>query len=329
MNTKILEAQNMTIASYGRGGDEQQLIENLSFSLDKGETLGIVGESGSGKSILASSIMHILPAGCKIKNGRVYFDGKDLYQLSRKELNTIRGFQMAMISDNPLEILDPIYTVEKQVRETIRVRNPHMSKADTIEMGLSIFRSLRMPDPEKMMHSFPYQLSGGMQQRVAIALVLCGDVKLLIADDATRSLDVTVAAQIVEILRKMKQEKQLSLVWISNSLPVCSLLADKIMIMYNGKMIEIGPKKKILTNPQHFYTQKMLQVTPELEEINREELFKGIKVREEKFLKKDNYGCEFAAICEHSQAECTIVVPALMDIDSTHKCRCHLFSNKP
>ncbi len=323
MNDAFLEASNINIVRQEPDGREKVLIEDLSFSLDRGETLGIVGESGSGKSILVSAIMRILPSSCTLKSGRIVFDGHDLYRISREQLATIRGFQVAMISDNPLEILDPICTVEKQVRETIMAHNPDMAPDEVAAKGLAIFRSLRMPDPEKMMHSYPYQLSGGMKQRVAIALALCGDVKLLIADDATRSLDVTVAAQIVEILRKMREESQLSLIWISNSLPVCSLLAGTIMIMYRGKILEIGPKETILSAPKHFYTQKMLQVTPKSEGFSRDEKFHGFTIRTGGGAPGSGPGCEFSSICEQAGEPCRAMPPELKDVGQGHRCRCH------
>ena len=323
MNHKLLEARRINVVSQATDGDGKKLIEDLSFSLDQGQTLGIVGESGSGKSILVSAIMHILPSTCMLKSGKILFEGHDLYQIPKDRLDTIRGFQIAMISDNPLEILDPICTVEKQVRETIMAHNPGMSKGDVIDRGLSIFKSLRMPDPEKMMHSYPYQLSGGMKQRVAIALALCGDVKLLIADDATRSLDVTVAAQIVEILRKMKMDNQLSLIWISNSLPVCSLLAEKIMIMYSGKILEIGPKESILSSPKHFYTQKMLQVTPKSGGFDRDQKFRGFKIKAGAAAQRHESGCEFSEICDYAREKCRVSAPALKQIGEGHRCRCH------
>ncbi len=323
MNRILLEARRINVVRQEPGGAEKKLIDDLSFSLDRGQTLGIVGESGSGKSILVSAIMHILPRTCMLKSGKIFFEGEDLYQIPKDRLNTIRGFQIAMISDNPLEILDPICTVEKQVRETIMAHNPGLSKEAVIEKGLSIFKSLRMPDPEKMMHSYPYQLSGGMKQRVAIALALCGDVKLLIADDATRSLDVTVAAQIVEILRKMKQDNQLSLIWISNSLPVCSLLAERIMIMYRGKILEIGPKETILRSPRHFYTQKMLQVTPKSEGFDRDQKFRGFRVKAGAAAQRTEGGCEFAAICDHAGDRCSASTPELKQVGEGHHCRCH------
>jgi len=323
MNHKLLEARRINVVRQEPDGEEKKLLEDLSFSLNRGETLGIVGESGSGKSILVSAIMHILPHTCTLKSGNILFEGQDLYHIPKSQLDTIRGFQVAMISDNPLEILDPICTVEKQVRETIMAHNPGLSREEVVAGGLSIFRSLRMPDPEKMMHSYPYQLSGGMKQRVAIALALCGDVKLLIADDATRSLDVTVAAQIVEILRKMKEESRLSLIWISNSLPVCSLMAEKIMIMYNGKILEIGPRESILSAPKHFYTQKMLQVTPKSGGFQRDQKLKGFKIKAGGFAYRTDSACAFSEICDYAREQCRVVAPALKDIGHGHQCRCH------
>lgn len=324
MHQTLLEVLDLSVVGRGADGNDQKLIQDLGFSVDVGQTIGIVGESGSGKSLLASTIMHILAPGCRVDKGQILFEGQDIHRLSKKNLNRIRGFQIAMISDNPLEILDPICSVEKQVRETIRAYNPEMSKARAVEMGLSIFKTLKMPDPEKMMHSYPYQLSGGMQQRVAIALALCGDVKLLIADDAVRSLDVTVAAQIIEILRKMKVESRLSLVWISNSLPVCSLLADNIMIMYNGRILEIGPKARILNDPRHFYTQKLVQVTPSLTVQARDTAIKDLKLKSGlSILNKRNGGCEFSNICQRSDTACEVMTPVLSDVDQAHQCRCH------
>ena len=273
MGSKLIDVNNLKISGRIGGKYNHTIVDNISFSLIKGETLGIVGESGSGKSILVRAIMNFLPSSCKIENGHILFEDKDLTKLDKNELKKIRGFQIAMISDNPLETLDPIFSVKKQVIETMLTYNQTMSKQEAHDKVLDIFTTLKMPDPEKMLNSFPYQLSGGMQQRVTIALALCGNVKLLIADDATRSLDVTIAAQIVELLRKMKEQSKLSMIWISANLSMCSILADKIMIMYKGKIIEMGSKEEILVNPKHSYTKMLLEVKPSLHEEKKENEF--------------------------------------------------------
>lgn len=324
MNSKLLEIKNLKVVGHTRGST-QTIIDNLSFELNEGESLGIVGESGSGKTILSKSIMRVLDPSCKVVNGRIVFEGKDIYGLSKEELKKIRGFQIAIIYDDPLAILDPICVVEKQVREAIMTYQEGISKSEAIKKVMHMFQILKMPDPEKIVYSFAYQLSGGMQQRVAIALALVGKPKLLIADDATRALDVTIAAQTIEFLREIKQSQRVSLIWISHSLPVCSLLADKIMIMHAGKCIEIGTKDKVLRNPKHFYTKLLLKVTPDVNSPRKKLPLLSGKSNVSSTSRYDN-GCEFCDICENVKPICYNQAPTLKMVDNNHFCRCHIFN---
>ena len=324
MKSKLLEVRNLEITGKS-GNGEKKIIDDISFSLAKGEILGIVGESGSGKTILVKALQNLLPSSCKKTAGSVYFEGKDIYELSSKELKKIRGYKVSMISDNPFEILDPIVTIEKQVTETILTYND-ITKGQAKEKALEIFKLLKMPDPEKMMYNYPHQLSGGMQQRVSIALTLCGDVDLIISDDATRSLDVTIAAQIVELLREMNTQRSLSMLWISHNLPTSAVLANRIMIMHNGKILEMGPKEKLLTKPRHFYTKVLMEIAPDLSSSQREPT-KDLFIRNANTEMVDK-GCVFANKCNMSFSHCFEEEPELYAVEENHECRCFLYETE-
>jgi len=322
MKSKILEVKNLKIVGKN-DDDEKVIIDDISFCLERGEILGIVGESGSGKTILVKGILNSLPHTCKKTVGDIFYEGKNIYSISSKELKKIRGFYVSMISDNPYEILDPIMTVDKQIKETL-LNYSDISSKEATKKEFEIFKALKMPDPEKMMHSYPYQLSGGMQQRVSIALTLCGDVNLIIADDATRSLDVTVAAQILEMLREMNIKNKLSMLWITHSLPTCAILANRIMIIHDGKIIEMGPKEEILKNPKHFYTKVLMEIAPD---------FSDKKHKKTNSILRNNdggvqSGCYFSEICNKSFARCFKEKPELVLMNNNHWCRCFLYENE-
>jgi len=324
MKSKLLEVKNLEITGKS-GPASRKIIDNISFSLSRGEILGIVGESGSGKTILVKALQNLLPSTCSLTSGSVYFEGRDLYAMGRKELKSIRGYKIAMISDNPYEILDPIVTIEKQVIETILTYN-RITKKEARKKALEIFKLLKMPDPEKMMYSYPHQLSGGMLQRVSIALTLCGDVDVIIADDATRSLDVTIAAQIVELLRGMRLNQNLSMLWISHNLPTSAILADRIMIIHAGRILEMGTKKDLLTSPKHFYTKVLMEIAPDLHSEKR-----GISIslgKKGETGPDNTSGCVFAGRCGDSFSRCIEADPELYTLDNGHVCRCFLYENK-
>jgi len=323
MELKILEVKNLKITGKSDDGDEKVIIDDISFSMEKGEILGIVGESGSGKTILVKAILNLLPYTCKKTAGDIFYEGKNIYSISSKELKKIRGFNVSMISDNPYDILDPIMTVDKQIKEALLTYND-ISPKEATKKEFEIFKALKMPNPEKMMHSYPYQLSGGMQQRVSIALTLCGDVNLIIADDATRSLDVTVAAQILEMLREMNIKNKLSMLWITHNLPTCSVLANRIMIIHDGRIIEMGPKEEILKNPKHFYTKILMKIAPDFSEKKHK---KGNLVLRSNDVGVQS-GCYFSGICNKSFTRCFKEKPGIVLTNNNHWVRCFLYENK-
>ncbi|WP_158828244.1 ABC transporter ATP-binding protein [Mucilaginibacter lacusdianchii] len=236
-------------------------VKGISFNLPKGKTLGIVGESGSGKSVTALAIMRLLDEQRSLINGQITFAGNDLYRLTEKEMRNLRGNRMAMIFQEPMTSLNPVITCGKQITEAIR-QHQRLSKAAARQAAINFFKEVQLPRPESMFDSYPHQLSGGQRQRVMIAMALSCDPDLLIADEPTTALDVTVQKTIIDLLLKIKQERDMSLLFISHDLGVVSQIADEVLVMYKGAAIEQGPVQPLFTHPQHPYTKALLASRP-------------------------------------------------------------------
>lgn len=230
-------------------------MEDVCFSLEAGKTLGIVGESGCGKSVTASSIMRLLPQNAVIgEQSQILFEGKNLAKLSQDEMCDIRGAKIAMIFQDPMTALNPVYTIGAQIIEMIRAHNKSISKHDAFEKGVEMLEKVGIPLPRQRMKEYPHQLSGGMRQRVMIAMALSTDAKLLIADEPTTALDVTIQAQILELIEQLKKEFHTSVILITHDMGVVSDVADDVLIMYAGETVEHGDVKEIFRNPLHPYT---------------------------------------------------------------------------
>ena len=260
MNEPILSVKNLQI-SFKTFAGEVQAIRGVSFDLHKGETLAIVGESGSGKTVTTRSIMGLLSKNAIIKSGEVIFNGENLLQYKERQMRDIRGTQIAMIFQDPMTSLNPTLTIGQQIME-ILTKQRGMSKSEAIEETIDLLTLCGIRDPEARLKQYPHQFSGGQRQRVVIAIALAGDPEILIADEPTTALDVTIQAQIIELLEEIQRQKDMSIIFITHDLGVVANVADRVAVMYAGKIVEIGGVDDIYYHPQHPYTWGLLSAMP-------------------------------------------------------------------
>ena len=260
----VLEVKNLKTYFYTDKG-VGKAVDDISFTLKKGEILSIVGESGSGKSMTAYSILKLIGYPGKIISGKIIFNGKDLIKLTDKEMRKIRGNDISMIFQDPMNSLNPVFTVGTQLVETI-VTHKNISKKEATKLSLELLEKVILPKPDKVFDSYPHQLSGGMRQRVMIALALSCSPKVLIADEPTTALDVSIQKEILKLLLKLRDEEELSIIFITHDFRVVKEIADSVAVMYAGKILEKRKKENILKNPLHPYTKALLQSLPKLDE---------------------------------------------------------------
>ncbi|WP_080145600.1 ABC transporter ATP-binding protein [Marinilactibacillus piezotolerans] len=261
--SNILEVKDLKI-TFDTYAGKVQAIRGVSFDLKKGETLAIVGESGSGKSVTTRSIMQLLSQNANIEEGQILFDGQDLVKTSEKEMQNIRGKKIAMIFQDPMTSLNPTMTIEKQIAEPLRLHQ-NMNKQQAAERALELLKLVGLPDAEKRMKQYPHQFSGGQRQRVVIAIALACDPDILIADEPTTALDVTIQAQILELMKELQHKVNTSIIFITHDLGVVANVADRVAVMYAGKFVEVGTVDEVFYNPQHPYTWGLLASMPTLE----------------------------------------------------------------
>ncbi|SFB97767.1 oligopeptide transport system ATP-binding protein [Bacillus sp. OV322] len=267
----ILEVKDLNISFHTFAG-EVQAIRGVNFSVKKGETLAIVGESGSGKSVTTKAIMRLLPqSNSEIKKGEILFDGKDLAKLSDKKMQKIRGKDISMIFQDPMTSLNPTIKIGKQIMEPI-VRHQNLSKHAAKQRAIELLRLVGIPNAEERFQQYPHQFSGGMRQRVVIAIALACNPKVLIADEPTTALDVTIQAQILELMKDLQNKIDTSIIFITHDLGVVANVADRVAVMYGGKIVEIGTVDEIFYNPKHPYTWGLISSMPSLDS-NDEELY--------------------------------------------------------
>lgn len=260
----ILEVKDLTISFHTFSG-EVQAIRGVDFELKKGETLAIVGESGSGKSVTTKSIMRLLPPGnSEIKRGEILFNGKDLAKLSDKSMQKIRGKEISMIFQDPMTSLNPTMKIGKQIMEPI-IKHQNMSKSEAKERAMDLLNLVGIPNAEERFGQYPHQFSGGMRQRVVIAIALACNPKVLIADEPTTALDVTIQAQILELMKDLQKKIDTSIIFITHDLGVVANVADRVAVMYGGKIVEIGTVDEIFYNPKHPYTWGLISSMPSLD----------------------------------------------------------------
>jgi peptide/nickel transport system ATP-binding protein len=296
-------------------------VDHVSFEIRKGETLGLVGESGSGKSVTAFSILRLLPSPGRIAGGRVVFEGRDLAALPEAEIRKVRGARIGLIFQEPMAALNPVMRVGAQIGEALLVHGL-AGRREARDRAVELLRAVRLADPEKRVDDYPHQLSGGMRQRVMIAVALACQPPLVIADEPTTALDVTVQAQVLELLRDMKRQFDISLLLITHDLGVIAETADRVAVMYAGRIVEEGPVREILRTPRHPYTQGLLASIPGTGNGARLRAIEGVVPS----LAALPPGCTFAPRCSHRMSVCTSAVPALVAIEPAHAVRCYLHS---
>lgn len=296
-------------------------VDGVSFEIEAGKILGIVGESGCGKSVTSLSIMRLLPDQLgKIANGSILFDGKDLAHLSEKEMLKIRGNKIAMIFQDPMTSLDPVMTIGKQLEETI-MAHEKMSRKEASEKALEMLKKVNIPMPEYRMKEYPHQLSGGMRQRIMIAMGLLCNPALLIADEPTTALDVTIQAQILDLMKKLRDDLNTAIILITHDMGVVADMADDILVMYAGRVMEHAGAVELFQNPCHPYTKALLKSIPRLDkEVDMLHSIKG-SVPSPYSMPK---GCKFCDRCECPMDKCREQEPELFDVNG-HKVRCWLY----
>ncbi|MFZ7942263.1 ABC transporter ATP-binding protein [Neobacillus sp. 19] len=296
-------------------------VNGVSFTLNKKETLGIVGESGSGKSVTATALLRLIPSPPgKIAGGKIMFDGKDLLALSEKEMRSVRGNEISMIFQDPMTSLNPVFTVGNQIIESIRTHRK-VSKKEAKQAAIDMLKLVGIPEAEKRIDMYPHEFSGGMRQRVMIAIALACNPKLLIADEPTTALDVTVQAQILDLMRHLQETVNTSIIMITHDLGVVWEMCDKVIVMYAGNTVESGSVKTIFDNPLHPYTWGLLdsQITSEI--VNEQKLpaIPGTPPD----LRQEINGCHFADRCPYAQDICFSKKPNLIEVEEGHFTSCH------
>ena len=269
----ILEVQDLVVDFHTAAG-VVQAVRGISFSMERGQTLAIVGESGSGKSVTSRAIMGILTENATVRRGQVLFDGQDLLKLNQRQLCSIRGNRIAMVFQDPLSSLDPVMRIGEQIAEGIRLKLGDSPRAAR-KKALALLAEVGIRDPARCYRQFPHQLSGGMRQRIVIAIALAADPEILICDEPTTALDVTIQAQILELLERLKQQRKLSILFITHDFGVVANVADRIGVMYAGKLVEYGTSREIFYDPRHPYTKALLAAMPDLATQGRLQAIEG------------------------------------------------------
>ena len=313
----LLEVKNLTTAFTGDYGRNIS-VDHVSFHVDPGEVVCIVGESGCGKSVTSLSIMGLLGRGGEVTDGSVWFDGKELLTMSEKELDQIRGNEMTMIFQDPLTSLNPVFTIGSQMMESIRI-HMKLSKAEAAARAEALLKRVGMPDPKAVMKKYPHTLSGGMRQRVMIAMALCCDPRLLIADEPTTALDVTIQAQIMQLLVELQKETHMAMILITHDIGVVANMADRVLVMYAGQLIEAAPSEKLFAHPEHPYTRALLNTVPTIRDDGSRRLVSIPGIVPEHY--DDITGCRFADRCAFACESCR-EVQELYAFGKAHTARC-------
>ena len=322
----ILEIKNLNI-SFQMEDELARAVHGVSFALEKGKVLGIVGESGCGKSVTAMSIMKLLPSNAVIESGEIlYLEEKanlssiiNLLNLSAKEMQKIRGSKISLIPQDPLTALNPLYTIGEQIIETIEYHRK-VSRKKAKEIAIETLRSVKIPEPENRLNDYPHQFSGGMRQRAIIAMSLCCNPQLIIADEPTTALDVTVQAQILDLIKQIQAERGTSLIFITHDLGVIAEFCNHVAVMYAGRIVEYAQVSDIFKNPLHPYTQGLLDSLPS---IDKEVL--NVIHGQPPAITEDISGCVFHPRCPHRMPVCDKIDPALTVKENERQVSCHLF----
>lgn len=321
-NDKILEVKDLSV-SFNTYAGEVKAVRGVSFELNRGETLAFVGESGCGKTVTAKSILRLLkPPFAVIKEGsKITCDGKDVLSLNKKELCEFRGDEVSMIFQDPMTSLNPTMTVGKQIMESLRIHR-HLDKKQAREEAIKMLKMVNIPSPEKRIDSYPHEMSGGMRQRVMIAMALACSPKILIADEPTTALDVTIQAQIMDLMRELKEKMNTAIILVTHDLGVVANFADRIQVMYTGQVVERGTAREIFYDSKHPYTWALLSSVPKLAKESKQELY-ALKGTPPDLILPLNH-CPFASRCEYCMPICKEKNPLETTITDTHRVSCWL-----
>jgi oligopeptide/dipeptide ABC transporter ATP-binding protein len=328
MMSHLLEVQNLQTHFPTRAG-LVKAVNDVSFYIDEGELLGLVGESGCGKSITALSIMKLISPPGKIVGGAIKFKGEELTTATNDRMREIRGNDIAMIFQDPMTSLNPVYTVGEQIAEALRLHRK-LDKKAAWSAAIESMREVSIPDPTRRANDYPHQLSGGMRQRIMIAMALACDPELLVADEPTTALDVTIQAQILELLDELRQTRKLAVLLITHDLGVVAEVADRVCVMYTGKIVEESNVNEIFEKPKHPYTQGLLKSVPKLtahdiEKVSRLQTIEGTVPSPTNLPE----GCHFAPRCEYKMERCTNGEIPLYNLENASKVRCELYAEQP
>ncbi len=299
-------------------------INELNYSLDEGETLGIVGESGSGKSVSSLGIMKLIPnPPGKIVNGEIVYNGKDLVKISEKEMEKIRGDEISMIFQEPMTSLNPIITCGKQIAESLRLHRG-LHKKEAMKEAIEIMRAVGIANPGKRVNEYPHQMSGGMRQRVMIAMALACKPKILICDEPTTALDVTIQAQILDLIRGLNKETQTAVIMITHDLGVVSELCERVIVMYTGRIVEEASSVELFKNPLHPYTVGLISAIPQITKERKPlSTIEGVVPNPTEKIE----GCSFWPRCKYVTEQCKTKEPPMVQIDAKRKVRCFRYAD--
>lgn len=320
----ILQVKNLQ-TGFKIDGDYYNAVEGVSFDVDRKQIVGVVGESGCGKSVMSLSIMQLLPQGIgKIRGGEITFEGENISEFSDKKMNQIRGKDISMIFQEPMTSLNPVFTIGYQIEEVI-LNHEKISKKEARLRSVALLKSVGIPRAEKIVEEYPHQLSGGMRQRVMIAMAIACQPKLLIADEPTTALDVTVQAQILELLKGIQESNDMAIILITHDLGVVAEICDEVIVMYAGKIVERASVEELFNNPKHPYTDLLMKAIPKMtEDVEKLATIEGLVPS---VINMPQVGCRFANRCPAAMPECLTVTPQLNDVAPNHQTACLLYDS--
>ncbi|HHW03361.1 MAG TPA: ABC transporter ATP-binding protein [Thermoanaerobacterales bacterium] len=322
---RLLDVRNLKV-NFKTYGGQVNAVRGVSFYLDEGECVAIVGESGCGKSVTSKAIMKLVPSPPgEITGGEIIFKNTDLLKLSKKDMMEIRGSEIGMIFQDPMTYLNPTMTIGRQIQEAIE-RHTKLNKRQAIEKVREMLNFVGIPNPDKRMRQYPHEFSGGMRQRVMIAIAMACNPKLLIADEPTTALDVTIQAQILDLMKSFQKKFNTSIMLITHDLGVVANMADRVLVFYAGKIVESGNVDDIFYNPQHPYTWGLLNSVPGLHSHKKGKLISIEGTPPDLFSPPD--GCGFAARCVYAMKVCKSIYPEMIDLGGGHQCACWLLHEK-
>ena len=323
-STPLLEVKNLQTA-FSINDSWHNAVDDVSFQVGRKRIIGVVGESGCGKSVLSLSVIGLLPkVNSQIRSGSVLFNGKNLTHLSEDEMNDVRGKDISMIFQEPMTSLNPVLTIGYQLQEVL-FNHMNISKAEAREKSIALLKSVGISRSEKLIDEYPHQLSGGMRQRVMIAMAVACQPKLLIADEPTTALDVTVQAQILELLKEIQESNDMSIIMITHDLGVVAEMCDEVIVMYGGKIVEHTDVDTLFYAPKHPYTKALLHSIPRMEDDV--EVLNTIKGIVPSLVNMPRTGCRFVNRCPHAMEDCSSITPVLRQDSQGHDVACLLYKN--